>query len=100
VYILHKLAEEKIKDSIARGDFDNLAGAGKPIVLEDESYIPEELRAGIRILKNSGYLPAEIQLRKDIANVEELLLHAGTVAEKEQLVTKIGLLRSQLQMKS
>jgi len=96
VFLLHKLAEEKIKESIARGDFDNLAGAGKPLVLEDESYIPEELRAGYRLLKNAGYLPAELQLRRDIATVEELLLHAGTVAEKERLSVMISLLRSQL----
>lgn len=96
MFLLHKLAEEKIKESIARGDFDNLAGAGKPLVLEDESYIPEELRAGYRLLKNAGYLPAELQLRRDIATVEELLLHAGTVAEKERLSVMISLLRSQL----
>jgi len=96
VFLLNKLAEEKIKESIARGDFDNLAGAGKPLVLEDESYIPQELRAGYRLLKNAGYLPAELQLRKDIANVEELLLHAGTIVEKERLTVMISLLRSQL----
>jgi len=96
VFLLHKLAEEKIKEAIARGDFDNLAGAGKPLVLEDESYIPEELRAGYRVLKNAGYLPAELQLRKEIASVEELLLHAGTVGEKERLTVKISLLRTQL----
>lgn len=96
MFLLNKLAEEKIKESIARGDFDNLAGAGKPLVLEDESYIPQELRAGYRLLKNAGYLPAELQLRKDIANVEELLLHAGTIVEKERLTVMISLLRSQL----
>ena len=68
-----KIAEDIIKAAVARGEFDNLPGQGKPIVFDDTSGIPEELRAGYRILKNSGYLPPEIALRSEIKRVEELL---------------------------
>ena len=81
-----KIAEDIIKAAVARGEFDNLPGQGKPIVFDDTSGIPEELRAGYRILKNSGYLPPEIALRSEIKRVEELLCHVKTEGEQSSLV--------------
>ena len=44
-----KIAEELIAAAVARGELDNLPGQGKPLVLDDTSAIPKELRAGYRI---------------------------------------------------
>lgn len=49
------VAEEKIREAIKEGAFDNLPGAGKPLVLEDDSHIPPEFRMAYKILKNAGY---------------------------------------------
>lgn len=50
------LAERKIEEAIARGEFDNLPGAGRPLDLDDEDPLwPEEVRMARRILKNAGY---------------------------------------------
>ncbi|WP_420170527.1 DnaJ family domain-containing protein, partial [Paenibacillus larvae] len=38
---------------------DNLPGQGKPLVLENWSSVPEDLRLAYKILKNSGHLPEE-----------------------------------------
>ena len=38
------IAESKIRTAIARGEFDNLPGHGRPLQLEDCSRVPAELR--------------------------------------------------------
>jgi hypothetical protein len=48
------IAEQKIAAAIARGDLDNLPGAGRPLELDDDALIPEDLRIAVRILKNAG----------------------------------------------
>ena len=51
---LQFIAEERIAKAIARGEFDNLPGQGRPLNLDDEDPLwPEEVRMARRILKNS-----------------------------------------------
>ncbi|HDN2513677.1 MULTISPECIES: DUF1992 domain-containing protein [Providencia] len=66
-------AERHIQEALSRGELSNLAGEGKALQLEDDSLVPPELRAGYRLLKNSGYLPAELQQRKDALTLSHLL---------------------------
>ena len=94
--VLYKLAEKKIKTAIENGELDDLPGQGKPLVLDDDSAVPPELRAGYRILKNADYPPKELQLRNELRRVEELLLLVDSTCEKKRLVQKISLLKSQL----
>ena len=77
--LIQKLAEEKIRTAIDRGDLDDLPGHGKPLELDDNTTVPEELRAAYRLLKNSGYLPPELELRKEIqqADNERIALNCG-----------------------
>jgi len=42
---------------MSRGDFDGLPGAGRPLVLDDDPLVPEDLRLAYRILKNAGFVP-------------------------------------------
>lgn len=58
---------------MARGDFENLPGQGKPLPEEDLSHIPEEMRMAYRVLKNAGYVPEEIANRKEISQLTDLL---------------------------
>lgn len=67
------LAEEKIKAAIKKGDFDNLPGKGKPLQLEDLSQVPEELRTSYKIMKNAGMLPEEMQIKKEMVTLEDLI---------------------------
>lgn len=71
--ILARIAEQKIREAIDRGEFDNLAYHGKPLKLDDLSGVPEALRMGYRILKNAGVLPPEMQLKKDIMALRDLI---------------------------
>lgn len=67
------LAEERIREAQDRGEFDNLPGQGRPLQLEDDSHVPEELRMAYKLLRNSGYLPPEIEERKEIDSLLDLL---------------------------
>lgn len=71
--ILKKIAEERIKEAIERGDFDELQYKGKPLELKEDPFVPEELRVAYRMLKNAGFLPKEVELRKEIAEIEKYL---------------------------
>ncbi|UCD86465.1 MAG: DUF1992 domain-containing protein [Desulfobacterales bacterium] len=68
-----KIAERRILEAIREGAFDDLPGAGQPLELEDDSHVPEDLRIAYKILKNAGYVPKEVALRKEIAQAEDLL---------------------------
>lgn len=95
--IVDRLAEARIEEAIERGELDDLPGAGRPLVLDDDSMIPPELRAAYRLLKNSGHIPPELQLRKDIRAAEQLLLHASDGAEQGRAMAKLQLLRTRLE---
>lgn len=66
-------AERHIQDALNKGELSNLNGEGKPLLLDDDSQVPEELRAGYRILKNSGYLPPELQQKKEALQLCHML---------------------------
>jgi DnaJ family protein C protein 28 len=55
-----------IEQARAEGAFDNLPGAGKPLMYDDDALTPEDMRAGFRMLKNAGFAPLWIEARRDI----------------------------------
>ncbi|MDR3583809.1 MAG: DUF1992 domain-containing protein [Desulfosporosinus sp.] len=55
------LTERRIQEAIARGDFKNLLGAGKPLKIGGLYFLPPKLRAAYIVLKNSGYLDQTTQ---------------------------------------
>ncbi|WP_455209451.1 DnaJ family domain-containing protein [Kaarinaea lacus] len=73
MWLIDKVAEQRITEANQKGEFDNLPGSGKPVKLDDDSHVPESLRAGYRMLKNAGYLPPELQARKEISSLHQLL---------------------------
>lgn len=84
--IFIKIAEQRIREAVERGEFDNLEGRGKPIVFEDETWIPEDLRPAYRILRNAGCLPQELELRREVMNLRRLL---ETIDDDKERVKKI-----------
>ncbi len=71
--IFRKIAERKIQEAMEEGMFDDLQGKGKPLVFEDETWIPEDLRVAYRVLKNSGHVPPELELRKEIVTLRNFI---------------------------
>jgi hypothetical protein len=84
-----RIAEERILDAQQAGAFDDLPGKGKPLHLEDLSWVPEDLRIGYHILKNAHILPPEAELLKDIHTLEDLLKHVEDDGERRALAKSI-----------
>ena len=61
------LAEQRVAEALRRGELDNLPGAGRPLVLSEDPFVPGEQRMANRILANAGLVPAELGLRREIA---------------------------------
>src|ERR1051326_103629 len=56
---------EQIREAEARGEFDNLRGAGKPLNLDSNVYAGDKA-VGYSLLKSQGYAPKEVELAKEI----------------------------------
>jgi len=85
-----KIVEQRIKEAQERGEFDNLPGHGKPLNLEDDGNVPEDLRIAYKILKNADCLPPEVQERKEIRQMEDLLAALPDEKERYKLIKKIN----------
>jgi hypothetical protein len=94
----HKIAEERIQRAQEEGVFDNLPGKGKPLKLEDDSCIPEDLRLTYKILKNSNCLPIELELRKEIFSLRQLLNAAIDPETRQELRRELNLLTLRLNL--
>lgn len=78
-------ADEKIREAMRKGEFDDLPGKGKPLPPDDMAGVPEELRLGFKLLKNAGMIPEEMQLRKEMVTLEELLAVCREDSERAKL---------------
>ncbi len=100
--IIRKIAEERIREAMEEGLFDNLPGRGRPLKLDNDSRVPEDLRVPYRILKNSGYLPPELELRKEIVTLQRLIegLQEGEERRKRLKELNLKILRFNLMRKT
>jgi hypothetical protein len=93
-----KIAERRIEEAIRNGVFDDLPGTGKPLKLEDDSHVPEDLRIAYKILKNANFVPPEVSLRKEIAKAEDLLAGMEDTKAKYRQLKKLNFLIMKLNM--
>jgi hypothetical protein len=93
-----KIAEKKIREAMDNGDFDDLPGKGKPLQLEDDRHIPQDIRLAHKILKNADCLPPELELRREIFTIEELLNGVADTKEKYKQIKKLNYLIMKLNM--
>lgn len=77
--------EERIREAIEAGEFDNLEGAGKPLDLDDYFAAPEDLRMGYSILKSNKFVPEEIDRLKEIGELKEKIKFCDDENEKQKL---------------
>ena len=93
-----KIIERRIQEAQNRGEFNDLPGRGEPLQMEDDSGIPEDLRLAYKILKNADCLPPELQLKKEIRQMEDLLDGIPDEKEKYRQIKKINYKIMQLNM--
>jgi Domain of unknown function (DUF1992) len=93
-----KLAENRIREAIEAGEFDNLKGKGQPLNLEDDSHIPPELRMAYKILKNADCLPLELEMRKEVVQLQDLVAALPDEAEKLKQMRRLNFMILKLNM--
>ncbi len=89
---LDAIAEQRIREAQTRGEFDDLPGAGAPLELDDDALVPDDLRAAYRVLKNAGFLPPELELHREIREIEQLLQRVEDESGRARLVSRINFL--------
>jgi hypothetical protein len=98
MWLIDQLAEQRIREAAAQGAFDDLPGAGQPLSLDDDAAVPEELRSAYRLLKNAGYLPPEVQLRREIGEAGQLLSLAEQAEERANQSRRLRYLMTRLDL--
>jgi len=94
--LLDALAEARIEEAIAAGELADLPGAGRPLELDDERFVPEEVRAAYRILKRAGFVPPEVEARKECVALTTLIAKLDEGAERRSALMKLALIRAKL----
>ncbi|MFN2492486.1 MAG: DUF1992 domain-containing protein [Pyrinomonadaceae bacterium] len=85
---LESLTEKAIREAIEKGEFDDLAGKGKPVDLKENPFEDPDLRVVHRLLRNAGFAPAWIEERKAID--AELIQAQTTLSRAWTLFGKAG----------
>ncbi|HSH41934.1 MAG TPA: DnaJ family domain-containing protein [Arenicellales bacterium] len=96
MHLLDRIAERRIEEAIEHGALDHLPGTGRPLDLDDDTMVPEHLRAAYRMLKNAGYLPREVALQSEIRDVESLIGRVQDAGQRTEAVKRLSLLRARL----
>ncbi|HZM44240.1 MAG TPA: DnaJ family domain-containing protein [Burkholderiales bacterium] len=89
---LDRLAEQRIREAQENGEFDDLPGAGAPLEFDDDALVPEDLRVAYRLLKNSGFLPPELEAHREIRHLEQLLQTVEDDGRRASLLSRINFL--------
>ncbi len=90
MYAFEIVAERKIVEAMERGEFDNNPLAGKPLPPDGLDNVSPELRMALKIMKNAGIVPEEIELRKQISSINDLLRICASDEEKVKLRVKLN----------
>jgi hypothetical protein len=93
-----RLAEQRTLEAIERGELDNLPGSGEPLPADCSPLVPDAMWLSFKILKNAGCAPPEIEERKEIRRLEELLVDLDDEAERIRAQTHLSLLRTRIEM--
>lgn len=96
MFDVEKIAERRIVEAMEHGEFDNLPGAGRPLLLDDDAGVPESLRMAYRVMKNAGVLPPEIDLRREIASVQSAIAALSEDEPRSVGFRRLNLLRATL----
>ena len=96
--MLDYLVEQRLEEAVSRGELSNLPGEGRPLELDDDALIPEDLRAAYRILKNAGFVPPEIETLSEISQLEQLVSRGCEDASaRSKAARKLALLRTRIE---
>jgi len=80
-----RIAENRIREALEQGLFENLPGVGQPLNLEEYFNTPEDLRMAFSILKSANCAPAEVELANEIARLERAIAQSEDTKARRDL---------------
>lgn len=90
----------KIAESEARGELRHARSWGRPLDLGDGfEETPAELRMGMKILKDAGVVPAEVELMREIEALRQSLEGAGDDATARAGRQRLSEMQQQLALR-
>ena len=79
-----------IQKAIAAGEFDNLSGKGKPLDLTGYFNTPEDMRMAYSLLSSNQFVPEEVELINEIAELKGKLGEALDENERAILSRRLN----------
>jgi hypothetical protein len=95
LYSVDKLIEEWL----AENEYQELPGTGQPLNLDEYFSWPEDQRVGLSLLKNSGCVPLEVELLKEIKRLCEEIEKCSDDEARALLQRKLQEERVQLSLR-
>ena len=89
---LVRIAEQRISQAIEDGSLSFEKWKNKPLHLEDDHFVPDDLKMAYKMLKNSGYLPPEIEDKKEIQRIEDLIARTEDEHVRLKQMKKLNLM--------
>ncbi|WP_176761086.1 DnaJ family domain-containing protein [Desulforhopalus singaporensis] len=86
------IAEQKIVQAMKERDLTASKWKNKPLPLDDDRLVPDDLKMAYKLLKNSGYLPPEIEERKEVQKLEDLIAATEDEHERVRQMKKLNVL--------
>jgi hypothetical protein len=86
------IAEQKIVEAMRERDLNSPKWKNKPLPLDEDRFVPDDLKMAYKILKNSGYLPPEIEERKEVKKLEDLITRTEDEHERLKQMKKLNVL--------
>ena len=80
-----RIAENRIREAIEQGQFENLPGAGQPLNLDEYFSTPEDLRMAYSILRSANCAPVEVELLNEIARLERAIAQTEDTTARKPL---------------
>lgn len=83
--IFEKIAQNRIQEAIENGAFERLGNKGQPINLDEYFATPADIRVGNSVLKNANVIPAEVELLREIGQLQTQIENAPDEEAARQL---------------
>ncbi len=93
------VVDKQIRDAIERGEFDHLAGSGKPIDLGENPFVPRDWRLAYKVMQDAGVSPEWIEddreIRRELARLAAWIERSAR-SLREQAMRARGLTPDQM----
>ena len=96
--IWQQIAERRIQQAIDEGRLDHPEWRNRPLPREeDNGFVPDDLKMAYKILKNAGFLPPEVEVRREIERTEDLLAAASDEQSRLRQMRRLEVLLRKLE---